>query len=224
MSEFYDLIDELMGDDDSLEDIRAVVRRCWFYDIDGIPIRVWEGQGVLFTTGPGEDDEQEWLGTVDANGNDIHQTPAIQDGRDGSSAQYSFGITLVDVPGQTAFQAYEAIKADQSLISMRKLTAYLAVFKPGENVRPTTPIVFYKQLVMQSPTFSEKLELGDNNTMVRKYRLTIKAKDANFGRSNTPNGTYADTIQKQRAKELGVSVDKGAEFLALLANRTYTIP
>lgn len=224
MSAFYDLIEEYLGDADSLDDIRVVVRRCYFYDFDGIPIRLWQGQGTLFTTGPGDEGEQEWLGTIDSETNDHHETPAIQDGRDGSSAQYNFGLTLIDIPGQTAYQAYNSLKEDQALVFGRRLTIYLAVFQPGENVRPTTPIVFFKQLIMQSPTFSEKLDVGDDNKLVRKYRVTIKAKDANFGRSNTPNGTYADTIQKQRAKELGVDVDKGSEFLALLANRTFTIP
>ena len=31
-------------------------------------------------------------------------------------------------------------------------------------------------------------------------------------------------MQKRRAQQLGVSVDRGAEYLALLANRTYQVP
>jgi len=219
VSEFYDLLDEYLGDDDAISDIRVVVRRLWFYDIVDNPTRLWQGKGRLFTT-----DGNEWLGTIDANNTDHHQAPALQDGRDGTSASYELSISIPDLPGAPARTLYEELKAEQSLISRRNVTCYLALFKEGEALRPTTPIVFYKQLIMMAPKFSETLEPDTHGQLMRKYSVTVTAKDANFGRSNTPNGTYADTIQKQRAKELGVSLDRGAEFLAGLANRTYQIP
>lgn len=218
MSAFDDLIEEMLGDDDALSDIRITVRRLWFYDFAGYPIRMWQGQGKLFTS-----DGHEWLGTIDANGTDHHKTPSIQDGRDGSSATYNTSMTLFDIPGQTKQQLYESMKSDQSIVFGRSLTAYLAIFKEGEALRPSTPISFFKELTMQSPKFAESIE-ERNRTIIKKYTVSITSKDGNFGRSNTPNGTYADTIQKQRAKELGVTVDKGSEYLALLANRTYQIP
>lgn len=219
MSEFYDLLDEYLGDDDAISDIRVVVRRCWFYDFDGYPLRMWQGKGRLFTT-----DDNEWLGSIDPANTDHHQTPAIQDGRDGSSATYNLSMNLIDVPGQPARQAYEALKADQWRVARRSVTCSLVIFKEGEALRPQTPIVFFKELIMMSVKFSELLESDGDRRLLRKYKVTVTAKDANFGRSNVPNGTYADTIQKQRAKELGVSVDRGSEYLALLANRTYQIP
>lgn len=219
MSEFFDLLEEYLGDADDVYDIRVTVRRLWFYDFIDNPIRIWQGKGRLHTT-----DGNEWLGSIDPSGNDHHQAPAIQDGRDGSSATYSFGLKIPDLPGQPAQQLYEEIKSQQSLMAKRPLTAYLAIFKEGEALRPQTPIIFFKQLIMIAPKFSELLEMGDGGTLMRKYKVTLTAKDANFGRSNTPNGTYADTIQKQRARELGVTLDRGSEFLAGLANRTYQIP
>lgn len=224
MTSFYDLLDEYLGDADAISDIRVVVRRLWFYDFAGYPLRIWQGKGRLFTTGPGSSGEQSWLGSIDPANNDHHETPAIQDGRDGSSAQYQMSMRLVDIPGQTAFQAYEALKAEQWRVSKRQVTCYLAIFKEGEALRPTTPIVFFKELTMIAPKFSELLEMDGEGRLVRKYKVTVTAKDANFGRSNIPNGTYADAIQKQRAKELGVPLDRGSEFLGLLANRTYQIP
>lgn len=219
MSEFYELLEEYLGNSDAITDIRVVVRRLWFYDFDGYPLRMWQGKSTLFT-----EDGNEWLGTIDATNVDHHQTPAIQDGRDGSSATYNLSMNLVDVPGQTAREAYEALKADQWRVSRRPVTCYLAIFKENEALRPATPIVFFKELTMMSPKFSETIEFDNDSRVLRKYKVSIAAKDANFGRSNVPNGTYADAIQKQRAKELGVPLDRGSEFLALLANRTYQIP
>ncbi len=218
MTAFYDLIDEYLGDDDALTDIRATVRRLWFYDFNGYPLRLWQGQGKLFTS-----DGNEWLGSVDAEGNDLHETPAIKDSRDGSSPLYTFGLQIPDLPGEPALQLYESLKADQWRVARRSLTCYLAVFKQGEALRPETPVAFFKELTMFSPKFSEFMEADADGRLIRKYKVAVTAKDANFGRANVPNGTYADAIQKQRAKELGVELDRGAEFLALLANKTFQI-
>lgn len=221
MSAFDDLLEEYLGDADALTDIRVVVRRLWFYDFDGYPTRMWQGKGRLFT-----EDGNEWLGTINDANQDIHVTPRLQDGRDGSSVNYQFSMTIPDIPGESSGELYEALKADQSLVYNRYLTCYLAIFMDGEALRPTTPIKFLKQLVMQSPKFSEGLVVGPSGTMVRSYKVSINAKDANFGRSNTPNRTYNDTTQREYAKQMGVDTpdDKGCEFVAGLANRTYQIP
>lgn len=221
MSAFYDKLDEYIGVNGDSGDIRAVVRRCWFYDFAGYPVYVWQGQGRLITS-----DGQKWLGTIDSEKVDHHKVPALSDGRDGSSATYPFTLNINDYPGQTAGQIYEALKADQWRVSGRTLTCYLALFQVEEKdgLRPNTPITFFKELTMIAPTFDEKVELGPGNTIIRRYSVTVKCKDGNFGRSNVPNGTYADTIQKERARQLGVTLDRGCEFLGKLANRTYQLP
>ena len=116
MSDFFETIDTLMGDDDALDDIRVTVRRCWFYDFAGHPVRIWQGNGRLFTS-----DGNEWLGTIDGNGNDLHKTPALQDGRDGSSTSYTLGLNLVDLPGRPAYETYEALKTEQWRVAKRKV-------------------------------------------------------------------------------------------------------
>lgn len=218
MSDFWTVLDEYLGDGFDTTDIRAVVRRCWFYDFDGYPLYVWQGQGRLFTN-----DGNRWLGTVDGAGNDLHITPRISDGRDGSSATYNFGLKIPDMPGQPARETYNAIRNEQYRVTRRKLICYLALFQPGEGLRPETPIIQYKELTMLAPKFSEKIEPSSSGTLRKNYSISIAAKDGNFGRSEVPNGTYADNIQKERARQLGVPLDRGCEFLALLANRTYQL-
>jgi hypothetical protein len=216
---FYEKLDEIIGSSQDVTDIRATIRRCWFYDFAGYPLRVWQGQGKLFTS-----DGQEWLGTIDANGRDVHRVPPIQDGRDGSSPTYNMSIDVIDVPGYPAFQIYNDLKSEQWRVNGRLLTCHLALFEIGEGLRPQTPITFFKELVMFSPKFSEKVTQDSKGRLVREYKVSVSCKDGNYGRSNVPGGTYADTIQKFRAQEQGVSVDRGCEFVAGLANRTYQIP
>lgn len=223
MSEFYDYLDEILGSADALTDIRATVRRCWFYDFLGYPFYVWQGKGRLHTV-DANGVENIWLGSIDANDNDHHKTPRIQDGRDGSSATLEMSLDLIDVPNQPVGELYEALRSEQSRVSGRKVICYLALFKEGEGLRPSIPIIYFKEFIMISPKFSEKIEGDPTQRLTKSYRTSVICKDGNYGRSNVPGGTYADTIQKQRALELGVSVDKGSEYLALLANRTYQLP
>lgn len=218
MTAFDNLVDEYIGDSDSLADIRTVVRQLYFYDFVDNPVRVWQGQGKLFT-----EDGNEWLGSIDSAGTDHHSTSAIQDGRDGTSATYTFGLEIPDLPGQDAFTLFQELKAEQWRVSGQNLTIYLAVFKEGEALRPVTPIKFLKELTMIAPKFSEKIE-PNGKILIKKYVANLTAKDANFGRALTPNGTYTDTVQKRRAFELGVSNDRGCEFIAQLANHTFIIP
>lgn len=220
MSLFDDLLEEYLGDADVLSDQRVVVRRCWFYDFDGFPTRMWQGQGRLFT-----EDGNEWLGTINSAGQDIHITPRIQDGRDGSSASYQFSLIIPDIPGESSGELYEALKADQSVVLGRTITCYLAIFKDGEALRPSTPLKFFKRLIMRSPKFSESLSPGEGGVLVRTYKVTVTAKDGNFGRADVPNRSYNDTMQREYARQLGVTEpDLGCEYVAGLANRTYKIP
>ncbi len=222
MSDFFTVLNEYLGEQDDMTDIRAVVRRCWFYDFKNYPLRIWQGKGKLFTLNS-LNETHEWLGTVDTSGNDYHKTPSIKDGRDGSSARSTFTLKIIDTPGRPAKQVYEAIRADQSLTNGRKLTSYLAIFKEGEGLRPETPIIFFKEFVMMNTKFSEKIETN-NGSLIKKYEASVVCKDANFGRSEIPNGTYANAIQQERARQLGVDVDLGCQYVANLANRTYVIP
>jgi len=220
-SEFDALLEEYLGNEDVLSDQRVVVRRLYFYDFIGYPTRMWQGQGKLFTA-----DGAEWLGTIDANGRDIHVVPRLQDGRDGSSPAYQFSMTLPDLPDEPAGDLYRALKADQGLAAGRELIVYLAIFKDGEALRPVTPIKFFKRLTMRTPHFSEGGVTQDAaGRLVRTYRVMVPAKDANFGRSNTPNRTLNDATQREYARQLGVTtVDRGLEYIAALANRTYQVP
>ena len=220
MADFDTILDEYLGDADDITDIRAIVRRAWFYDFDGFPIRMWQGQGRLFTA-----DGNEWMGSIDAAGTDHHVTPAIQDGRDGSSANYTMSMTIPEIPGESNAALYESLKADQWRVNGREVTVFLALFQQGEGLRPNTPLRFFKRLTMQSPKFSESLSSDGEGKLVRSYKVSVTARDSNFGRSNTPNRVYSDAAQKERARQLGVAtIDRGCEYLGTLANRTYTVP
>ena len=219
MSAFYDQIDAILGDDDGITDIVAMVRKCWFYDFKDDPIRLWDGQGSFI-----DSEGHEWLGTIAPNGANIHKAPPLQDGRDGTSPTYSFSLTIPSIPGEDTLALYDALKADQSKVYGRGLTCYLVLFVEGEGLRPGTPLSFHKQLSMFSPKFSEDIARSSSGVITKTYTATILAKDDNNGRSEEPGRTYADTMQKRRAAQLGVSLDRGSEFLALLANRTYQVP
>jgi hypothetical protein len=221
MSAFYDQIDEILGAAEDVTDIVATVRKCWFYDFAVEPLRFWDGKGEF--TGS---DGSEWFGTADANGGNLHKTPSLQDGRDGTSASYTFSFNIPTVPGQEdeILGLYNGIKTEQANVFGRTLTCYLVLFIEGEGLRPNTPVSFYKEMTMFSPKFAETIERAAAGYVVKTYTISITAKDNNHGRSETPDRTYADTMQKRRAAQLGVSIDRGSEFLALLANRTYQVP
>lgn len=221
MSAFYDQIDEILGAADDVTDIVATVRKCWFYDFKDEPTRLWDGQGNFI-----DSDGNEWLGTVDANGGNLHRTPSLQDGRDGTSQNYTFSFNIPTIPGQEdeVLALYNGLKSEQDKVFGRRLTCYIVLFVEGEGLRPNTPVSFYKEMTMFSPKFSETIERTASGTVVKTYTASITAKDNNHGRSETPDRTYADTLQKRRANQLGVPVDRGSEYLALLANRTYQVP
>jgi hypothetical protein len=221
VSAFYDQIDEALGAATATTDILLTVRKCWHYDFANEPVRLWDGQGN-FT----DRDGNEWLGTVDANGGNIHKTPSLQDGRDGTSASYTFSFNIPTMPGREdeLLALYDGLKSEQGNVFGRFLTCYLVVFIEGEGLRPNTPLSFYKQLLMFSPKFSENLTRSAGGPVIKTYTMSITAKDNNHGRSETPDRSYADTMQKRRAAQLGVPLDRGSEFLALLANRTYQVP
>lgn len=219
MSDFFTTLDEYYGASNTTSDIRVVARPLFFYDFNGAPIRIWRGQGTLITS-----DNLEWWGTIDAGGNEYHNAPALQDGRDGTSATYEFTLDIPQLPGQETRQTYEQLKSEQWRVNGRSLWCYWSIFLVGEALRPSTPYIAFKELTMFSPKFSERVESTDGKSLRNKYSVSIVAKDANYGRVRKPNGTYSDTMQKRRAAEQGIALDRGCEFVATLANRTYTLP
>ena len=191
-------------------DIRAAVRRCYFYDFDGYAVRLWDGHGVLYAGG------YEWLGTLDAMDQNRHVTPTIRDARDGTSPRYEFSLPYLD---ETTFRA---LKVDQSRAAGRDLTCYHVLCKVEDGLRPTTELRFAYRLAMKGVQFSEQWdgELADK-TLVRT--ATVIAKSLEYGRSRVPAGTMTDTAQNDRARVLGLASDSGCSFVAANSVRTYTI-
>ena len=199
-----------------------MVRSAWLYDFIDYPINIWQGQGKLFTS-----DDRVWLGSVDARGTDLHDTSSMTDGRDGSAATYTNTLRIPDMPGQPALQTYLALRDEQYRTAGQYVSCFKVIFKVGEGLRPQTPIAFFKELRMIRTKFSEKIELDSAGNLVKKYLISVQMKDGNFGRSDVPGGTYADNVQKSRAKILTGDpdfIDKGCEYFYKNSNRTYQIP
>jgi len=192
-------------------DIKAIVRRAFFYDFDGHPVRLWDGQGVLQAGG------YRWLGTHDANGVNHHKTPAVRDARDGTAPRYEFGIPYLD---QATFLA---LKADQALAQGRNLTCYHALFQVGEGLIPTTELRFDYRLAMRGVRFSESVS-GEPGQEQIVRSATVMAKSLEYGRSRVPAGTMTDTAQQERARVLGLASDSGCAFVAANSRRTYIRP
>jgi len=191
-------------------DIRAMVRRCFLYDFDGAPVRLWDGQGVLVAGG------YEWLGTHDENGQNLHKAPAVRDPRDGTSPQYEFGIPYLD---KTTF---DALKADQALAMGRDLICYHALFQVGEGLRPTNDLLYSYRLAMRGVQFSERVE-GEPGMERIVRSASVIAKSLEYGRNRTPGGTMTDTAQQERARLAGVTSDSGCSFVSRNARRTFII-
>lgn len=213
MTDFEDALVEYLGTVGDTGDIRATVRRCWFFDFaDGKGVYLWQGQGLLTTTGG-----TTWIGTIDANGVDRLSVPSLGDGRDGSSKQIEFSLPYIDA------DTYRALKAERDMVAGRRIICFVAIFLPGEGLRPQTPIDYVAEFTMQSCVFEERLDIEDG-TYVKRYTASVLAKDGNAGRSRAQRGSYTDTSQKKRAALLGVTYDRGCEFVADLANKTLQIP
>jgi hypothetical protein len=212
MSDFLDLIDEAVGTAADRHDIRLPIVPCFEYGFISGPIRIFRGQGKLFSQ-----DGRTWLGSIDSRGIDHHQTPALRDGRDGSSERLEFGLPFLDKT------TYDAIRTLEESVAGRMITVYLAAVLASEGLRPTTALEFLGRYTMQSPTFSDGYALADG-IWQRQYKITVVAKNANAGRSRAPRGTYSDTSQQERAAQLGVAADHGCGFVAALANKTISFP
>jgi hypothetical protein len=212
-TDFETALEAFVGSASDTGDIRMPVIWLYQYGFDSGAICLWRGQGRLYT-----EDGREWLGTVDAAGNDRHVVPQLADGRDGSAAQLQFGFPFID---KTTF---DNIKANREAVAGRLITCYVGLVLPEEGLRPATPIDFFGEYTMQSPTFSHRPMLTDDGVMVQTYSISVAAKNGNARRSQSAGGTYTDTSQQQRAALLGATPDYGCGFVARIANETLVFP
>ncbi len=201
---------DILGTASDSYDIKAMVRRCFFYDFDGYPTRLWDGVGVLNAGG------YEWLGTYDADGNNHHRAPAVADSRDGSSPRYEFGIPYLD---KTTF---DALKADQDLARGREMTCYHALFKVGEGLLPTTPLRFSYRMLIRGTQFSEAATMDGGEVSFTRSASVI-CRSLEYGRTRVPSGTITDTAQRERARLLGLASDSGCSFVAVNSRRTFLV-
>lgn len=208
MSFETELISALGTADDSF-DIKVITRRAFFYDFDGSPVRLWDGQGVLI-----DSEGNEYLGTIDANGTNHHKTPRVKDPRDGSSPRYEFGLPHIDRA------TFDAMKADQAIAAGRELTCFNAIFLNGEGVRPSTALKFNYKLIMQATRFEQGVDMT-GGSVERRYSAYVACRTLEYGRSKSPGGTYTDVSQNARAALLGVSSDSGCVFVAGNSQRSY---
>lgn len=209
MSFETELLDALGTASDAF-DIKVMMRRCFFYDFDGASVRLWDGQGVLNAGG------YEWLGTIDANGQNHHNAPEVKDGRDGTSPRYEFTIPYLDKA------TFTAMKADQDLAIGRDMICYHALFRVGEGLAPETALRFNYRMTMRGTQFGERIEgTVENSVFVRS--ATVMMRSGEHGRSRMPNGTYTDTAQVERARLLGFDSDSGCSFVAANSNRTFIL-
>jgi len=208
---FADALLALTGTATDSFDIVATVRRCFKYDFASGAVYIWDGQGILTT-----EDGQEWIGTIDADGVNHHNTPAVRDPRDGTSPRYEFSIPYLDAA------TYAAMKADQSVAAGRDIICYHALFNAKEGLLPQTPIRFAWKMTIRGVTFSEAVE-ENSGQFIASYNVTALARSLEYGRSRTPAGTFTDTAQNERARVLGVASDSGCSFMARNANRTFLI-
>lgn len=214
MSAFDDAVDEYVGTE-GISDIRAVVRPCYFFDFLNVerPVRLWRGQGKLHTS-----DGNTWQGTIDGMGRDHLKAPGFNDGRDGASALLTFEMPFIDQA------TYLSLRDDRDQVIGRRITRYMALFRPGEGLRPDTPIDFDAFFYMQSTSFKELVTMA-NGVMVKQYSATVTAKNGNAGRSQARRGTYTPTSQRDRAFEMyGIANDAGCDFIPELANKTFIRP
>lgn len=217
---FETVLLDLLGEADDAWDIRATVRRCFFYDFSGYPTRLWEGQGVLTTTTSvgaalGQIAANEWIGTYTAEGQNMHSAPELSDDRDGTAPVYDFGIPHIDR------DTFDALKADQDLVKGRTLTIYDVIIPVGEGLLPQTAIRFNTRLTMQGADFSEAFQEGEAGEYIRVYSASVSCRSGEAGRSRIPGGTYTDTSQRDRARLLGESADSGCIFVAKNSQRTF---
>ena len=225
MTTFSEYVVEQVGDASATHDVKLRVVNLFFYDFVGIPIRLWDGQGILttstgvgsaITTPLGTVEPNEWIGTVDSEGNNLHQSPSLRDSRDGSSPRYEFGLPFIDK------QTFDALRADQSLAKGRGITCYHVVVRSHEGLRPGIPMRFSDRLSIQNLRFLDNLD-GDAGGQTKIYGVVVLARSNERGRSLAPLGTMTDTSIRERSRQLGIANDNGGIFISGNAERTYRV-
>lgn len=226
MSDFETELLAALGGVGDIHDVDVMVRRAYFYDFEDAPTRLWDGIGIMTSTADVGAAltlpdgtviaANEWVGTLDNNGNNLHRRPRLADPRDGTSPRYEFGIPYLDSA------TFDALSADQSKVRGRTLTIYRTIFIRGDGLRPVTPIAFAARLEMMGARFDKKLS-ARGGVMARHYDASVLCRSIEYGRSRFPGGTWTDTSQQARAGLLGLSSDSGCAFVAGNVNRTYKI-
>lgn len=203
---FAALVDDAVTGDG---DVIATMRKCYLYDFDGYPTRLWDGEGVLYAGA------QEWLGTIGPDGVDYHQVANVTDARDGSNPEYRFGLPYIDLA------TYDGLRADQALANGRILTCWRAIILPTEGLRPATALTFAWAMTMRDVQFSRRRGGAPGNDQTF-YSAQLVCRSVEAGRARVPGGTYTDTAQQERARILGVASDSFCAFVAANARRTMT--
>ncbi len=204
---------EMLGTATDTGDIRAVVRPFWKYEFASRTVRVWRGQGPAWDA-----DGNKWLGTIDGSGTDHHKVPKIRDGRDGNSQRQDFGLMYIDA------ETYELLKSQTSEVEGQPLTLYWGLFSTEKTVRIDVPLKFHAQWTMKNVRQDEKAVLDPKTgKLTRQRNLIVAARGINVGRSQAPRLTATPQGQRLHADLLGVSGDKGMDFVPGLANRTYVV-
>ena len=204
---FRDTLEAAIG---TSGDIHATVRRCFFFDFDGFPIRLWHGQGKLITN-----DGQEWMGFLNSEGVSVLGIPNLSSVRDGSSPEYRFTLPFITEEHHTA------LKADQGLIKNRDLKIYRTIIKDKEGLRPSTDLKFVMGLKMKGAEFSETVEIN-NGSILKIFSASLLCKNSEEGRSKMSNSIYSDQSQRNFAAERGIPSDSGCAFITKNSRRTYT--
>lgn len=214
MSFQTELLDALGTATDTF-DTKITLRNCFLYDFTDGPLRVWDGEGVLYADG------EEWIGTM-FRGRDgvslanLHQTPEFRDPRDQASPEFEFGLPYLSKAD------FQALQADQTKAEGREVTRYKVIVKEGEGLRPGTALEFADKFVVQSVRFFEGLD-GLPGESIRMRRASVVCRSVEIGRSLAPRGTYTDLSQQERARVLGENPDSGCAYVASNARRTFEV-
>jgi hypothetical protein len=210
MSAFYEALEaEIEATRRSDRQIRVV--DAIYMDIEGAePWRMAGVEGTLITP-----DGERWSGWV-VNGEAKMTPPKITDIRDGSSPLYEFTVGYIDE------ETYLRLRDDKDKVKGRLLIVY-SIYLSDNSLRATVPPGDAWRLRMKSTRFVEKIEKDGEGGYVRRYVVSVIAKNINEGRSRAYFGTMSDTGQRARSEQLfGIEGDAYGQFIPKYAGG-YTI-
>lgn len=235
MTDFATALNAAVNLSGGVTDINAVVRRCFLFDFDGMPMRLWDGVGRLITVsshgdaataeGPGGETvsvaANEWLGfrvpMDEGETLSLLTVPPLKSPRDGRNPDYTFTFNGLD--RATA----DALVNETWRVSGRALTVFSVLLVDGEGLRPQAGLRWRLQLTMASCTFRHSVEWAGDG-LRRTYPVDLLARNDNAGRAHAPGNTMNDTGQRRHAASLGVTEDAGGEYVPALAKRTFRFP